>query len=64
MQRLQRFGTYGRIKQVALRAVAHHIATDSQLVAELREVFQELDKDQAGKVHYNDVVEVRLGVLH
>ncbi len=64
VQRLQRFGTYGRIKQVALRAVAHHIATDSQLVAELREVFQELDKEQAGKVHYHDVVEVSLGVRH
>ena len=29
---MQRFGTYGRLKQVALRAVAHNFVADSELL--------------------------------
>lgn len=29
---LQRFGTYGRLKQVALRAVAHNFVANSELL--------------------------------
>ncbi|PSC75499.1 hypothetical protein C2E20_0993 [Micractinium conductrix] len=52
VQRLQRFGTYGRLKQVALRTVANHIPTDSTTIADLRGIFLELDPSDSGRVPY------------
>lgn len=51
VQRLQRFGTYGRLKQIALRKVAHSIAGDSSLVSELQAAFQALDTHNTGNEH-------------
>ncbi len=50
VQRLQRFGTYGRLKQIALRKVAHNIASDSALVSDLRKAFQQLDTAGTGEL--------------
>lgn len=50
VQRLQRFGTYGRLKQIALRKVAHNIASDSALVSDLRKAFQQLDTADTGEL--------------
>jgi hypothetical protein len=36
VQRLQRFGTYGQLKKVALRAVATRVAADTDVVQQLR----------------------------
>ncbi len=49
VQRLQRFGTYGRLKQIALRKVAHNIAKDDVLVSDLRAAFQQLDTQITGQ---------------
>ncbi|DBA71563.1 hypothetical protein WJX79_004862 [Trebouxia sp. C0005] len=54
VQRLQRFGTYGRLKQIALRKVAHNIASDSALVSDLRKAFQQLDTADTGTIKYDD----------
>lgn len=54
VQRLQRFGTYGRLKQIALRKVAHNIASDSALVSDLRKAFQQLDTAGTGAIKYDD----------
>ena len=43
VQRLQRFGTYGRLKQIALRKVAHNIAGDNAVLADIKAAFQKLD---------------------
>ncbi|GAB4823735.1 hypothetical protein N2152v2_010781 [Parachlorella kessleri] len=52
VQRLQRFGTYGRLKQLALRAIASHLPRDSCLVEDLRGLFLELDPSDTGHVHF------------
>ncbi|GAB4824203.1 hypothetical protein N2152v2_011249 [Parachlorella kessleri] len=52
VQRLQRFGTYGQLKQLALTQVAHGIAADSSLIADLRDLFRQLDPQDTGKVSY------------
>lgn len=57
VQRLQRFGTYGRLKRAALRAMAPFIAEDDQIVAHLRGMFASLDRDKKGTVSYEDLVE-------
>ena len=49
VRRLQRFGTYGRLKQIALRKVAHNIASDSALVCDLKAAFQQLDPQGTGQ---------------
>ena len=49
VQRLQRFGTYGRLKQIALRKLAHSVAGDSSLVADLQTAFQALDTHKTGR---------------
>ena len=49
VQRLQRFGTYGRLKQIALRKVAHNIDSDSALVSELRAAFRQIDTHGTGE---------------
>ena len=48
VQRLQRFGTYGRLKQIALRKVAHNIAGDSAVLADIKGAFQKLDPQGTG----------------
>lgn len=54
VQRLQRFGTYGRLKQIALRKVAHNIDSDSALVSELRAAFRQIDTHGTGTIKYKD----------
>ena len=49
VQRLQRFGTYGRLKQIALRKVAHNIAGDSAVLADIKAAFQKLDPQSTGQ---------------
>ncbi|KXZ52252.1 hypothetical protein GPECTOR_10g883 [Gonium pectorale] len=56
VQRLQRFGTYGRLKQLALRAVASFMATsEAERVASLAAAFRQLDPQGRGRVSYEDV---------
>ena len=57
VQRLQRFGTYGRLKQIALRKLAHNVAAESSLVADLQTAFQALDTYNTGRVAYDDAVQ-------
>ncbi|GAB4817118.1 hypothetical protein N2152v2_004164 [Parachlorella kessleri] len=49
VQRLQRFGTYSRLKQVALRTMANVIAPDHMLVSNLKGLFLELDPADTGR---------------
>ncbi|KAG2500226.1 hypothetical protein HYH03_001804 [Edaphochlamys debaryana] len=57
VQRLQRFGTYGRLKQLALRAVAAMLATsESERVSLLGLAFRQLDPEGRGRVPYDAVV--------
>ena len=51
VQRLQRFGTYGRLKQIALRKVAHNIAADSAVLADIKAAFQKLDWQGTGQLN-------------
>ena len=63
VQRLQRFGTYGRLKQVALRKVAHTFAADSQLLTELRQLFDAIDSDGSGTISHDEMIEAtRFGI--
>lgn len=57
VQRLQRFGTYGRFKQVALRRVAHTFAADSHLLTELRQLFDAIDTDCSGTITHDEMLE-------
>lgn len=54
VQRLQRYGVYGRLKQAALRKIAHAAiaanAGDSGVPAALREMFSRLDPGNTGRV--------------
>ncbi|GIL77760.1 hypothetical protein Vretifemale_7216, partial [Volvox reticuliferus] len=62
VQRLQRFGTYGRLKQLALRAVASFMATsDQERVASLESAFRQLDPAGAGRVPYEAVAAMLTG---
>ncbi|GLI63029.1 hypothetical protein VaNZ11_005889, partial [Volvox africanus] len=62
VQRLQRFGTYGRLKQLALRAVASFMATSDQArVASLESAFRQLDPAGAGRVPYEAVASMLTG---
>ena len=60
VQRLQRFGTYGRLKQVALRTIAQRIGADHELVMGPRELFQSLDVDADGVVSVGEMEAVRI----
>ena len=53
VQRLQRFGTYGRLKQIALRKVAHNIAGDSAVLADIKAAFQKLDSQGTGELLFS-----------
>ena len=55
VQRLQRYGTYGRLKQVALREVAHLILADDGGAAleGLRAAFSKLDPQGTGRVPFD-----------
>ncbi|KAI3434966.1 hypothetical protein D9Q98_003018 [Chlorella vulgaris] len=57
VQRLQRFGTYGRLKQLALRTVASHIPEDSIILSDLRGLFLELDPADRGVVRFSRLQE-------
>jgi calcium-dependent protein kinase len=60
VQRLQRFGTYGRLKQVALRGVANvalTVAGNSDMLVEIRSAFAAMDKDGDGRVPYAAMVD-------
>ena len=55
VQRLQRFGTYGRLKRIALRgiaSVAMTVAGDSDALRELEAAFWEMDVAGDGRVPY------------
>ncbi|KAG2435560.1 hypothetical protein HYH02_011854 [Chlamydomonas schloesseri] len=57
VQRLQRFGTYGRLKQLALRAVVSFMATaETERIASLAAAFRGLDPAGRGVVPYDSVV--------
>jgi calcium-dependent protein kinase len=61
VQRLQRFGTYGRLKQAALVEIAAAslpIAGDTDMVREIKETFAELDADGDGRVPYAAMVDL------
>ncbi|KAG2438581.1 hypothetical protein HXX76_005131 [Chlamydomonas incerta] len=56
VQRLQRFGTYGRLKQLALRAVVSFMATaETERIASLAAAFRSLDPAGRGVVPYDAV---------
>lgn len=59
VQRLQRFGTYGRLKQIALRGIANvalTVAGDGPMLAEIESTFRRLDADGLGRVPYSAFV--------
>ncbi|KAK9868544.1 hypothetical protein WJX84_003705 [Apatococcus fuscideae] len=55
VQRLQRFGTYGRLKQAALRKVAHSIAADDAALMDLQKAFAQMDPEGTGTIRYASV---------
>ncbi|KAL4433462.1 hypothetical protein ABPG77_010315 [Micractinium sp. CCAP 211/92] len=55
VQRLQRFGLYGRFRQVAMRALIHNMARDSEQLSDMRAAFQQLDTDSDGRVTYSEL---------
>mmetsp|Transcript_18592 Transcript_18592/g.56153 ORF Transcript_18592/g.56153 Transcript_18592/m.56153 type:complete len:489 (-) Transcript_18592:1324-2790(-) len=57
VQRLQRFGTYGRLKQVALRKVAHSFTEDSHMLSELRALFDAIDTDNSGTISHAEMLQ-------
>ena len=52
-------GRYGRLKQVALRSVAHSLAADSDALRGMREMFEQLDTDGNGLISHADMVKAR-----
>lgn len=56
VQRLQRFGTYGKLKQVALRQVASFVAEETDLVEDLQEAFTGMDLFGTGRLGRSDIV--------
>ncbi len=50
---------YGRLKQVALRSVAHSLAADSEALQGMREMFEQFDTDGNGLISHADMVKVR-----
>ncbi|KAL4856185.1 Calcium-dependent protein kinase 16 [Chlorella vulgaris] len=55
VQRLQRFGLYGRFRQVAFKALVRNMAGDSEALADMRQAFQLMDTDQDGRVTYSEL---------
>lgn len=51
---------YGRLKQVALRSVAHSLAADSAALTDLREMFDVLDPDHRGFISHEAMLQARL----
>ncbi|GMH43343.1 hypothetical protein BSKO_11265 [Bryopsis sp. KO-2023] len=56
IQRLQRFGTYGKLKQVALRQVAIFIALETNIFQDLLRVFFGMNTWGSGRLGRADVV--------
>lgn len=56
VQRVQRFGMYGRLKQAALRSVVRSIAADADLLQQLRANCAALDPDGTGRIPYDRLV--------
>ncbi len=54
----QRFGTFGRLKQVALRAIAHNFGADGELLAEMRDMFNAIDTDGSGTITHEEMEKV------
>lgn len=61
IQRLQRFGTYGKLKQVSLRRVASFVAKETDLVKDLREAFAAMDTTGSGKMTRKDIYSLLSG---
>lgn len=59
VQRLQRFGTYGRLKQAALRKVAHNLAADDAALMDLQKAFAKMDPEGTGSIRYSSLSQVR-----
>ena len=64
VQRLQRFATYGRLKQLVFRIIADEFSErpstlpeSRQLVASLTTLFNELDADESGSVSMDELVD-------
>ncbi|KAL6758194.1 kinase-like domain-containing protein [Haematococcus lacustris] len=62
VQRLQRFSTYGHLKQVVLRMIADEMTEDMpaagkvvKVVRDLKALFHELDTDKSGSVSLNEL---------
>ena len=58
VQRLQRFGTYGRLKQAALRKVAHNLAADDAALMDLQKAFAKMDPEGTGSIRYSSLSQV------
>ena len=59
VQRLQRFGTYGRLKQAALREIATAylpLAGDHEMLQDIKSLFEQIDEDSDGRVPYESLV--------
>ncbi|PSC69548.1 calcium-dependent kinase 17 [Micractinium conductrix] len=71
VQRLQRFGLYGRFRQLALRALVHSVAAGevegggsdgaNAQFGDMRAAFQQLDRDSDGRVTYSELKEALQG---
>ncbi|PRW20925.1 calcium-dependent kinase 26-like [Chlorella sorokiniana] len=59
VQRLQRYGLYGRFRQVALKALMQSIAEQdgesSQQFRDMRRVFEQMDRNADGRVTYSEL---------
>eukprot|EP00210_Caulerpa_lentillifera_P006665 g6368.t1 len=58
VQRLQRFGTYGKLKQAALKKVATYVIQDPYLMKDLKAGFFQLDKRGNGRVASGEIVKL------
>eukprot|EP00197_Chlamydomonas_leiostraca_P016234 CAMPEP_0202862620 /NCGR_PEP_ID=MMETSP1391-20130828/3593_1 /ASSEMBLY_ACC=CAM_ASM_000867 /TAXON_ID=1034604 /ORGANISM="Chlamydomonas leiostraca, Strain SAG 11-49" /LENGTH=572 /DNA_ID=CAMNT_0049542175 /DNA_START=227 /DNA_END=1946 /DNA_ORIENTATION=- len=58
VQRLQRFSTYGHLKQVVLRMIAEELAGDVAVkssIKDLKDLFDQLDTDASGAVSLDEL---------
>lgn len=55
VQRLQRFGLYGRFRQLALKALVRNVADSKEQFSDMRAAFQALDMNSDGQVTYTEL---------
>lgn len=59
VQRLQRFATYGHLKQMVLKMVVEEMQQENSLTAAgngLQELFQQLDTDHSGTISFDELM--------